>query len=628
MENKKSIYEYIESSIQKNGMLSEDFNLDVYMRKEQDLLFDLGAYDGMLFFMKESDTNKAFVEFVIKLFKTLENDNIPFYCALLDNYITEETEDIRIIDNMDSIIDWIIDNQDILDKQLFFKFATAMMFLGRNTETVKLGIIIWGTTDVDNFPEILDSLLLLATCDEFTFFVNDAIGNAKEANNLRFKMAKKVNGWGKIFTVGELEPENDSILEWLITQGCDNNIDYSYLAYPIAQKIDLEKVLRKEDLTEEEFLGLSKIIIGLLNEEHFYGISRYKNSIELLTLYIKNIEEKYSGKIEYYKVPIEIAKYYTTRGTRDNDDEINLMLYLKSMFALPRIEMIIISALNSEKIEDYKIAMSIIEYYNKKELYDVVYQKFNADPIRYFLSFYYLMQNRSAQEEIVDNIISVLDSSKYSFEPTSLIGINDNEAMAMTYFVSILKYYPLCGIRLLILGLRCNSMYPRNAALNTIEEWMKIIEIEVQDFPDGIYDTLLELSKKEVIKTYKEKINKILNIDEDLSNYKEPRIELYRARKPNIYEDNFDSLFEGKIIPRGKDYYESSMILSCNEKELKYTAFVQGNGLNNEYEVNIECNRNGEIKSMNCTCPYPKNCKHEYAVLKYIYRMKKGEKDA
>ena len=86
MDNKKSIFEHIEDSMLKNQMLPEDFNLDMYMQKEQDILFDLGAYDGMLFFMKDRVTNKDFLEFVIKLFKTVDKDNIPFYCALLDNY--------------------------------------------------------------------------------------------------------------------------------------------------------------------------------------------------------------------------------------------------------------------------------------------------------------------------------------------------------------------------------------------------------------------------------------------------------------------------------------------------------------------------------------------------------------
>ena len=148
------------------------------------------------------------------------------------------------------------------------------------------------------------------------------------------------------------------------------------------------------------------------------------------------------------------------------------------------------------------------------------------------------MQNRNAQEDIVEDIISVLDEKKYSFNPTSVIGINDNEIMAMTFIVSVLKYYPFCGYKLLLLGLRCDSMYPRNAAISTIEEWSRLTKISIEDFPEEIYNTLEALSRKEVIKKYKEKINKLLGVDEDLSNYKEPRIELYVDKNEDTNEDD------------------------------------------------------------------------------------------
>ncbi len=624
MGNRISIYDYIVNSIKKDGMLPKEFCLDRYFTDEQDFLFDLGVYDGMLFFLTEKNVNKGFYYFIIKLFRTVKEDNIPLYCALIDNYISEE-KDIKLMNNMDRIIDWVIDNQDVLDKQIFFKFATAMMLLGRNKETVKLGIILWGTTDVDNFPEILSIMLNLAVCDEFTFFVNDAIGNCKEANEIRFKIAKKVNGWGKIFVVGELEPETDEILEWLITDGCENNVDYSYLAYPISKKIDIEKVLNRDNITKEEFLGLGRILVGLLNEEHFLGISKYKNKIELLTMYIRNIEEKYSDDIQYYRVPIEIARYFTIKGTKQ-DDEINLMLYLKNMFSIPKIENIVIAALNSDDIDNYKTAMSIIEYYNKKELYNIVYTKFRSDPLKYYYSFYYLMQNRNAQEIIIDDIISTLDKSKYTGNPEPIIGINDNEIMAMTFMIGVLKYYPFCGIRLIELGLKCNLMYPRSAAISTIDDWKNITQMDIDDFPDEIYHNLEELSNKEVIKKYKERINKLLNIEEDLVDFKEPQIELSRIQKPNVHDGNFDCLFEGKIVKEGNKYYDPSLIKSCTKRDIKYMADVQDK--NKEYHVEILCDKVGNIEIMTCTCLYKDSCKHQYAVLKYLYNNKKGEGNA
>lgn len=624
MDKKESIYEYIESNIQKNGMLPEGFNLDKYVIQEQDRLFDPGAYDGMLFFMKSREPNNKFIEFITKLLKTVDEESIAFYCALIDNYIADEHE-LRAIDNANYITDWIMDNQEIVDRKMIFELATAMIFISRNIETVKLGISIWAMTDVDAIPDVLDSILKLALYDEFTLFANFAINRLKNANDIRFKLAKKVNGWGKIVIVSELEPENEAIYEWLITHGCENTIDYSYLAYPIAKKIDIEKVLKKENITEDEFLGLSKIIIGLLNEEYCIGISEYKNSIEIFTKYIQLLEEKFIDKIAYYKLAIEIAKYFTQSGDGENDSEVNLMIYLKRMFATQRVNELIISALNSDKIEDYHTAMDIVEYYNKKELYSTVFSKFKTNPLKYAHSFYFLMQNRNAQEDIVNMVLDSVDKNKFEFNPTSTIGINDDEIMAINLITNVLAYYPFCGIDIIILSLASNSMYPRNAALTTLEEWVKVSGIEFENFPDNLYKAVQDLSEKEVIKKYKEKINKLLNLDENLEKYTDPSIELYTDNNPNVYDGNIDTLFEKKIIDRGRDYYSSSMIHSCSKVDDKFVAFVQASDLNSEYEVKIYCDKKGNIEKMECDCPYPNNCKHEYATLKYIKEKYKKE---
>ena len=54
----------------------------------------------------------------------------------------------------------------------------------------------------------------------------------------------------------------------------------------------------------------------------------------------------------------------------------------------------------------------------------------------------------------------------------------------------------------------------------------------------NIYRRFSRRNIKEVIKKYKEKINKLLGVDEDLSNYKEPRIELYVDKNEDTNEDD------------------------------------------------------------------------------------------
>lgn len=85
---------------------------------------------------------------------------------------------------------------------------------------------------------------------------------------------------------------------------------------------------------------------------------------------------------------------------------------------------------------------------------------------------------------------------------------------------------------------------------------------------------------------------------------------------------NFTTLFEPKIIERGKAYFKSGDVLNLrNDYDNHWTAIVQGN---ERYRVEVELTKNAKngdsnsdifIDSLDCTCEYWDNCKHEVAVL-------------
>ena len=55
-------------------------------------------------------------------------------------------------------------------------------------------------------------------------------------------------------------------------------------------------------------------------------------------------------------------------------------------------------------------------------------------------------------------------------------------------------------------------MYPRNAALKAIFNWMKIKGIMFTSLPKEIKAAVKELQKKEMIKSYKEQLNAFLKL--------------------------------------------------------------------------------------------------------------------
>lgn len=81
------------------------------------------------------------------------------------------------------------------------------------------------------------------------------------------------------------------------------------------------------------------------------------------------------------------------------------------------------------------------------------------------------------------------------------------------------------------------------------------------------------------------------------------------------------SIFDTKILKRGKNYYHDGAVLSIEKvADNEYTADVEGSEI---YEVMVEMNDDGKIFDISCDCPYDMGeyCKHEAAVL-YALRGK------
>lgn len=78
---------------------------------------------------------------------------------------------------------------------------------------------------------------------------------------------------------------------------------------------------------------------------------------------------------------------------------------------------------------------------------------------------------------------------------------------------------------------------------------------------------------------------------------------------------NFESIFDKKILQRGRDYYCNGAVLSLEQiSDNEYTAEVDGSMI---YDVFIEIDGNGDVTDIRCDCPYDMGeyCKHEAAVL-------------
>ena len=246
----ESLYKYICKNIQNNGKLKDGFNLDIYNNTSNgELKFALGALDGINYYHSKIETDEELVDYIIEKFEEVNTENIEEIANSIVKYFNNTEK--RVLATIDNILEWIIKNKDVVDFNSIFRRALYLVIESTSIEALKIAIGIIGLIDLSNEKELIDVLIRLALCDEFSLYAMVALGNLENANDIRFMLIKKVNGWGKIHLLNTIQVTSESIKEWLIINGCNNEVDFGYTASVIAEKINLMEILNRETLTKE-----------------------------------------------------------------------------------------------------------------------------------------------------------------------------------------------------------------------------------------------------------------------------------------------------------------------------------------------------------------------------------------
>ena len=614
--NTESIFEYIDNHIKKNGTLPKEFNLDGFIANDEEKDLALGALDGISYFHTKIDSNSKSTRFLKTLFKDLNLDNVSLKAQKLENYFNKNKME-KALNNIDIILKYIDDNKDSIDVNALYKFAANTMILGTNIEAVKIAISLFSLINIEDDEKIKEVIQKFAVCDEFTLFCTFVLKKLDGANDILFRLAKRTNGWGKIYLVSNLKAENDVIKEWLLTEGCYNDISNSYLALFVARTIDLPTILMRKKFSVEEFIGLNEIMEGLLDEEALKGISYYPNYNFIFDRYLE-LFEKMANLMYFYNIPIKIYEYLLKKNSME---DLLIKKSIIDIFENRKTFLILKDAIHSGFREDFKLAVEVLNFDSRIKLQNDVMYEFKTNPMANYFCLEYFFHNNKYKKQAISVLKQSVNLEEHYSEPKAIISFNDEYASNLTQIIQTLKYYPFECEEFIIAGLKSETMHPRISAINTIMEWLMVSKLEVKDLEQNLQDALYELQKKEVIKDYKIKLNHLLNINEDLEDYKDPEIIHVKGKtKINLYidDDGIDEFFEPQIITRGKDYFSSNMVLSCVKNDNEYIGFVQGSGFTTEYKVKVELGRDDLIEEIECDCPYEGHCKHEYATILYL----------
>lgn len=616
------IFEYINRNIQKNGKLKENFTLDDYRtNNSQGLEFEEGAEDGFILTYGNKRPSKKVIKEITTVINKLNDDNILQVYQEIEKYFDKyDKKQIKILPSIDQIVNGILDIKNIKIVNIL-KLATNILINTHSIEMMKLGLNLFQLADVSDIKEIPEIIEKIALCEEFTLYAIFPILLWENANDVIYMLAKKTHGWGKIHLVEELQPTNENIKEWLITDGCTNTVNEGYLAATVANKVDLENVLHREDLNKSELIGIRDIMEGLLDENNpLIRMEDMENSTEIIESYLEHFKSVMDD-IYFYHVPVRISRYIFYKEDKSEEEQYifrKIGLLLESKKSINTLK----KTLKQGSRGEMKLAIEVASIDSNIDLKEEIYNIYKKDPFNNYFCFSYLLKFNEWKEKAVQLMEKSQDFKAHYELPEPILLGNDEYYTNLLYIIQTLAIYPFVCSDIVAAGLMSKTMSTRKEALNTIIEWKESSKKEIIKFPKVIVEALGKLQKTEVIKSYKKLINDLLGINEDLKDFVEPNVIIKDTSKDeniniDLFSEELDDLFKYQIISRGREYFNENMIYSYVHYANKYVTYVQGTKFGTEYEVEIEMDETN-VKKMKCNCPYEDNCKHEYASILYL----------
>ncbi len=290
----RPIYEYIKEQLTAEGTLPDNFILPEYsVYNPRDNMFANGAQDGILsyHFGGSADNDIAEIQQALLAYTESPDETVSRVEAALENKTV-----LHIIDRLFS---WITGERK-LEPQQVYEIAEKLVYTSIRSKAVKLGILLFELFNTEGDEKTEQMLYAFSACDEFSLYCCYAYRSYSDKNERIFSVAKRTNGWGRIFAVDRfLEPSTDEIKNWLLEEGCNNAILPDYLAYTITEMTDLENRLcscSSERFTDAQADGLAAIVTGLISEGPCTGISAIEEPESFLIQAKKQLEGR-SGEI-------------------------------------------------------------------------------------------------------------------------------------------------------------------------------------------------------------------------------------------------------------------------------------------------------------------------------------------
>lgn len=474
----KSIFELISENITE-GVLKEGFSLP----EESDyaIQFAPGALDGIyIYHMPHNYLNDEDFTQMAEAVNSAAEGN----AQKAEQLFSEFTKEHRAISVIDELQGYIIDHRTELSAASLHSAAVHMILESSHIECVKIGLSL-----LELFGEPAEGLKevmrILGLCDEFTIF---SVWNMKKWNNGNyeiFELAEKVNGWGRIHAVDQLEPETEEIRHWLLTEGAVNDAAYAYSALTCWNKSDAEDVLFSHP-SEDEYKGILTMIEGLLDEGPCQGISALENAENAL-LRVLDLAPAYRLSAEEYTLILSIKQWADEEDISAVSDACEDILHSEACTDTVKAS-----------VKEGK-ALSLAA-----EL-DIPYQDdllscMSNDFENCYSSCRWLMFDDAYVEPVLDLFRKKLPLSEMKGEPVDdpCLGEEYRQYNILQFIIQELDSRIMTGTDFVKAGLESPVTRNRYRSLSVLQSWAKNSGKSLAELSDNLYESVKDLQNREI----------------------------------------------------------------------------------------------------------------------------------
>ena len=507
-----SIYELIKSSIQANGELPEDFKLPP--KDPNGVPWADGALDGV--YIYHLVENEEDIEPLKNIVFQISEGKFEEAQNNLENL------DFFMISRRDPLLNWIIQEQKQINIDNLCEFTISQLSTSKNIEVIKFCLCVLEIIKLETEKDTIEKVKILALSDEFTLYCLNILKNLKNSNEEIFEIAKKVKGWGRIYSIKYLKVTNDEIKEWILEEGCHNYIIPAYTAYTCAKKINLVEILNEDKISSKKFNDISYLMNALLDEEAITGISNLEDRELLIERYLEKAKTLASAEEDYYAI-ITLKEYIKNNKEINNElikicDEIlnsentrnNVKELLKEGYGYNiakylgiDIDKYILEYLQDNPLKNPYIVFNISERENMEKLVSLIEKKLTLEKLEGVPTDKFYSKNEKNKEYIfLDTIIKKLGNfgrtegkfvvSVYPVDPTASMDEPEN-------YIGIGENLIICALNSPYVDIRYN-------AVNTLESWKEKGYI----LSNEIIENIKKLEKLEVDEELKIKLNELL----------------------------------------------------------------------------------------------------------------------